>query len=72
MLTVEQSMCCKELEQLQGNSKNMKRVYPGFEQVCSNVHVLQTAFLQYKQEYKTLQKTMHDKNRYIAYRQFVR
>ena len=46
----------------------------GFEAVCLNVWVLQTAWLQYKQQYgsSAYEGPEHKKNRHIAYRQVVR
>ena len=77
MLTVEESVCCKEVEQLQGKMQENESYscitqHPGFEPVCLNTYVLETAYHQYKQQYKALQKPVHEKYRYIAYRQFVR
>ena len=48
--------------------------HPGFQAVCLNVWVLQTAWLQYKQQYgsKAHEGPQHKKNRHIAYRQLVR
>ena len=48
--------------------------HPGFEGVCLNVCLLQTAWLQYKQQYgsSAYEGPKHKKNRHIAYRQPVR
>ena len=48
--------------------------HPGFEAVCLNVWALQTAWLQYKQQYgsSAYGGPEHKKNRHIAYRQLVR
>ena len=60
-------------ERLQAEPRCIKQ-HPGFEAVCLNVWVLQTAWLQYKQQYGsfTYEGPEHKKNRHIAYRQVVR
>ena len=59
----EESICCQEVDAVR--KKNLEDVmeeqlqaelrcivqHPGFEAVCLNVWVLQTAWLQYKQQY---------------------
>ena len=82
----EESICCQEVdavrnnifedvrgERLQAEPRCIKQ-HPGFEAVCLNVWVLQTAWLQYKQQYgsSAYEGPEHKKNRHIAYRQVVR
>ena len=60
-------------EQLQAEPRCIVQ-HPGFEAVCLNVWVLQTAWLQYKQQYgsSAYEGPEHKKNCHIAYRQLVR
>ena len=82
----EESICCQEVdavrnkiledvmeEQLQAEPRCIVQ-HPGFEAVCLNVWVLQTAWLQYKQQYgsSAYEGPEHKKNFHIAYRQLVR
>ena len=82
----EESICCQEVdavrnkiledvmeEQLQAEPRCIVQ-HPGFEAVCLNVWVLQTAWLQYKQQYgsSAYEGPEHKKNLHIAYRQLVR
>ena len=47
--------------------------HPGFQAVCLNRWVLQTAWYQYKQQYhEPYEGPQHKLNRHIAYRQLVR
>lgn len=47
--------------------------HPGFHAVCLNHWVLQTAWYQYKQQYKdSYEGPSHKQNRHIAYRQLAR
>ena len=81
----EESICCQEVdavrnkiledvmeEQLQAEPRCIVQ-HPGFEAVCLNVWVLQTAWLQYKQQYgsSAYEGPEHKKNCHIAYRQLV-
>ncbi|XP_068697462.1 uncharacterized protein [Montipora foliosa] len=82
----EENICCQEVDA--AKNKNLEPVtveelqaepgcivqHPGFEAVCLNVWVLQTAWLQYKQQYgsSAYEGPEHKKNRHIAYRQLVR
>ena len=82
----EESIFCQEVdavrdkffedvreERLQAEPRCIKQ-HPGFEVVYLNVWVLQTAWLQYKQQYgsSAYEGPEHKKNRHIAYRQVVR
>ena len=82
----EENICCQEVDAVK--NKNLEAVtvaelqteprclvqHPGFEAVCLNVWVLQTAWLQYKQQYgsSAYEGPKHKKHRHIAYRQLVR
>ena len=82
----EENICCQEVDAVK--NKNLEAVtveelqaepgcivqHPGFEAVCLNVWALQTAWLQYKQQYgsSAYEGPEHKKNRHIAYRQLVR
>ena len=47
--------------------------HPGFQAVCLNRWVLQTAWYQYKQQYsRSYEGPQHKLNRHMAYRQLVR
>ena len=47
--------------------------HPGFQAVCRNRWVLQTAWYQYKQQYsQSYEGPQHKLNRHVAYRQLVR
>ena len=85
MDTNEQCKCCKEIEQIKSKNeeaverKEVKDVpvcitqHPGFEAVCLNTWVLQTAWYQFKQQYMEAFEGPEDQlNRHIAYRQLVR
>ena len=82
----KESICCQEVdavrnkifedvreERLQAEPRCIKQ-HLGFEAVCLNVWVLQTAWLQYKQQYgsSAYEGPEHKKNRHIAYREVVR
>ena len=54
MLTVEESVCCKELERVQQKMEEANLIgcitdHPGFQSVCLDVWVLQTAYFAYRQ-----------------------
>ena len=58
MATSLESVCCKEVErvgdvmnELEDGSINCITHHPGFEPVCLNIHVLTTAYYQYRQQY---------------------
>ncbi|XP_020915404.1 uncharacterized protein LOC110252894 [Exaiptasia diaphana] len=82
----EECVCCKEVDR----ARNLMRqavedgemqeegqcitLHPGLKAVCLNVHVLKTAWYQYKQQYgsKCYEGPEHKKYRHVGYRQFVR
>ena len=76
----EESICCQEVdavrnrilkdvmeERLQAEPRCIVQ-HPMFEAVCLTVWVLQTAWLQYKQQYgsSAYERPEHKKNRHIA------
>ena len=70
----EENICCQEVEaveveELQAEPRCIVQ-NPGFETVCLNVWVLQTAWLKYGSS--AYQGPKHKKNRHIAYRQLVK
>ena len=86
MERVEESICCQEVdavrnkiladimeERLQAEPRCIVQ-HPGFEAVCLNIWVVQTAWLQYKQQYgsSAYEGPEHKKNHHISYRQLVR
>ncbi|XP_052075402.1 uncharacterized protein LOC127712835, partial [Mytilus californianus] len=46
--------------------------HPGFHPVCLDIHVLKVAYYQYRQQYGEHPDHGNERNRYTAYRQFVR
>ena len=60
MPTVEESVCCQVIVELQQKctDENVHCItdHPGFEPVCLNEHVLQTAYHQYRCQYKPLEQ----------------
>ena len=78
--------CCQEISQVQAKLLDAVRVeglespptcitnHPGFQAVCINPWVLQTAWHQYKQQYGTkgVEGPTYKRNRHVAYRQLVR
>ncbi|XP_068736723.1 P2X purinoceptor 7-like [Montipora capricornis] len=82
---VEECICCSEIDCIV--AKNNEAVeheglteplvcitqHPGFNSVCLNHWVLQTAWYQYKQQYhNSYEGPEHKQNRHIAYRQLAR
>ncbi|XP_021359109.1 P2X purinoceptor 7-like [Mizuhopecten yessoensis] len=78
MSTEVESICCKEVDQVQvmmdaiPGDLSCITLHPGFDAVCLNIYVLQTAYLTFRQYHGQLTDDENKRNRYIAYRQFVR
>ncbi|XP_044167094.1 P2X purinoceptor 7-like [Acropora millepora] len=85
MERAESCVCCQEIEQVKnklieavssGECEEQPKCitqHPGFHPVCTNRWVLQTAWYQYKQQYKDSYDGTEDKLfRHIAYRQLAR
>ena len=81
----EACICCQEIEQVKNKLNEAVTSgecdeeptcitqHPGFHPVCINRWVLQTAWYQYKQQYKESFDGPEDKlYRHIAYRQLAR
>ena len=81
----EESVCCREINVCTNKNAEVAAVEnidipfcvtdnPGFQPVCLNYWVLQTAWNQYRQQYggNAFDGPEHKKMRHIAYRQFVR
>ncbi|XP_072166822.1 uncharacterized protein [Diadema setosum] len=80
MPTVEESKCCKELQQIVTRMDEYPEelgcitAHPGFQTVCLNQWVLETAYNQYIQQYgeEILQDASeNEKSRHMAYRQLA-
>ncbi len=66
MLTVAESICCREIEQVKCTMEleglgTCITDHPGFRSVCLDIWTLRIAYLAYKQQYGDLQE---DENRY--------
>ncbi|XP_069133573.1 uncharacterized protein [Argopecten irradians] len=73
MPTEKESLCCKEMDQVQNKlSEGCITAHSGFDAVCLNEYVLETAYLTFRQYHGPLPEDQNKRNRYIAYRQFVR
>nr|XP_061789501.1 uncharacterized protein LOC133578987 [Nerophis lumbriciformis] len=74
MPTVDECVCCGEQERvrekMEGAGVQCITQHPGFQPVCLNVDVLQTAYYAYRQNYED--QSGNNWKRYTAYRQFVR
>ncbi|XP_068697248.1 uncharacterized protein [Montipora foliosa] len=81
----EECTCCSEFPQICDKNKEAVEMgevaeapvcitqHPGFQAVCLNRWVLQTAWYQYKQQYsQSYEGPQHKLNRHVAYRQLVR
>jgi hypothetical protein len=55
MPTARECICCQEIHQVVAvaNEENLQCItdHPGFHPVCLDVHVLQVAYYQYRQQY---------------------
>ena len=57
MATSMESVCCMEVERVGDVMNELKDgiinciLHPGFKNVCLNIHVLPTAYYQYRQQY---------------------
>ncbi|PIK40840.1 putative P2X purinoceptor 7-like [Apostichopus japonicus] len=81
MPTGKECLCCQEVDEyiqkcseVDGPPKQCIVEHPGFQSVCLNVDVLQTAYFHYRQEYGHYGENdaVNERYRYIAYRQLVR
>ena len=85
MDTSEECICCQEIQKVFNKCQEVVAdgeaaspptcitQHPGFLPVCTNKYVLQTAWLQYKQQYQESHEgPEHKKFRHIAYRQLAR
>ncbi len=69
MSTSEECVCCKEIanvvdkvNELNDSSVGCITEHPGFNSVCLDVWVLQTAYFQYRQQYgvPTIPTSLHE------------
>ncbi|XP_061192887.1 P2X purinoceptor 7-like [Saccostrea echinata] len=76
MPLAKECVCCKETKVLLHLMKNdgvqCITDHPGFEPVCLNTYVLDTAYNQYKHQYNHQIQNLPARYRYTAYRQLVR
>ncbi|WAR06398.1 hypothetical protein MAR_021767 [Mya arenaria] len=81
MHTERESVCCRDVEQTnfkldvfneEGHDIECIIDHPGFGTVCLDRYVLETAYYQYRQQYRVPQQEDNEQQRYVAYRQFVR
>ncbi|XP_048739500.2 P2X purinoceptor 7-like [Ostrea edulis] len=78
MPTALESKCCSEIsqivEKIESYSDDLTCItrHPGFQTVCLDVFVLETAYYQYRSQYGDIQNSMNERNRYTAYRQLAR
>ncbi|XP_060070504.1 uncharacterized protein LOC132563538 [Ylistrum balloti] len=77
MPTVPESICCTEIAQIQHIKNEFPHLncitqHPGFPSVCLDVYVLRTAYQAFRQYHNGNIPDGPARNRYTAYRQFVR
>nr|XP_054750580.1 uncharacterized protein LOC129256384 [Lytechinus pictus] len=81
MPIVRECVCCKEIPEVvhkmdsfNGGELDCITNHPGFEGVCLNPWVLETAYFHYRQQYGgggRNDATENEKNRHVAYRQLA-
>ena len=72
MATVSECVCCQEITRVTDTigeleleqELNCITEHPGFEPVCLNTYVLQTAYFQYRQQYGL---EMENSNEYVCF-----
>ncbi|XP_071831609.1 uncharacterized protein [Apostichopus japonicus] len=78
MPTARECRCCSEIDQVRTvmdeEGAACITLHPGFEAVCLNSWVLQTAYYVYRQQYggRAQENSIQEKYRHTAYRQLVR
>nr|XP_022289218.1 uncharacterized protein LOC111101162 [Crassostrea virginica]XP_022311416.1 uncharacterized protein LOC111116718 [Crassostrea virginica]XP_022323186.1 uncharacterized protein LOC111124538 [Crassostrea virginica]XP_022323187.1 uncharacterized protein LOC111124538 [Crassostrea virginica]XP_022329137.1 uncharacterized protein LOC111128038 [Crassostrea virginica] len=78
MPTARECICCQESDRVNSKRESFNpdtpciTQHPGFSSVCLDVYVLETAYYQYRSQYGELRASNEERNRYTAYRQFVR
>ncbi|XP_071831904.1 uncharacterized protein [Apostichopus japonicus] len=77
MPTARECRCCREIEKVRNvmdEGATCITLHPGFEAVCLNPWVQQTAYYVYRQQYggRAHENSIHEKYRHTAYRQLVR
>ncbi|XP_069108905.1 uncharacterized protein [Argopecten irradians] len=73
MPTEKENLYCKEIDQVQNKlSDGCITAHPGFDAICVTEYVLETAYLTFRQHHGPLPEDQNKRNRFIAYRQFVR
>ncbi|XP_070182410.1 uncharacterized protein [Littorina saxatilis] len=78
MPTSVECVCCHDVRQIKQKVDGLEEqvgcitAHPGFSTVCLDIYCLETAYYAYKQDYGRLHFDLHEKYRYVAYRQLVR
>ncbi|XP_060576054.1 P2X purinoceptor 7-like [Ruditapes philippinarum] len=82
MDTDKESICCNEIDSVKLKIEQYKEEtatelscitrHPGFQSVCLDRYVLETAYYQYRQLYGEVEHTNNERQRYVAYRQLAR
>ncbi|XP_070189897.1 uncharacterized protein [Littorina saxatilis] len=78
MPTSVECVCCHDVRQIKQKVEGLEEqvgcitAHPGFRTVCLDIYCLETAYYAYKQDYGRLNFDLHEKYRYVAYRQLVR
>ncbi|XP_033756771.1 P2X purinoceptor 7-like [Pecten maximus] len=75
MPTVEERKCCHDIDILQDKLENIECItqHEGFTANCLNMHVLETSFYEFAEEYGNVpQENIHRTYRLVAYRRFIR
>ena len=73
MLTVEESICCGEVDRVMNKMEEEElegciTTHPGFQTVCLDRFVLQTAYFQYREQYGNMAQNQVHEYVYIFYR----
>ena len=75
MLSVDESVCCQEIREVSDKKGDYPCIigHPGFQTVCLDPYVLQTAYFAYKQHYgHHHDQEINARYRYTGYRQLTR
>ncbi|XP_041349489.1 P2X purinoceptor 7-like [Gigantopelta aegis] len=82
MSTVRECVCCQEITLLSDRITSLADTHdmnvpcitqhPGFHTVCLDEWTLEAAYYSYRQGYRVEHPSGPRRNRYVAYRQFVR
>ena len=73
--SIDECVCCNEISQIAAKKGEHLCIigHPGFQTVCLDVWVLQTAYFSYRQQHGDhIDQHINERYRYTAYRQLVR